>query len=171
MTQHDAREDGWIDKLISEYRSAYTISNGCEAPCVTYTRGWFRVGHPSTPYRRKKIEQMRDTLLSRANPPSPRTIQMTESEGIERAAKAIQALEANGACRYSEMAQAAITAYLGEDSVAVPRSIFYLGHDYCRCDRPSLKCDQTGVRCTQCGCVEAPQLGSLLQAATDQGEG
>jgi len=53
-------------QLINEYREAYQMANGSDPPAVTYSRGWFRIGHPSRPVRRRQLMQFRDVLLDRA---------------------------------------------------------------------------------------------------------
>jgi hypothetical protein len=53
-------------QLINEYRQAYEMANGKPAPTVTYSRGWFRVGYPSSPQRRRDLMRARDVLLDRA---------------------------------------------------------------------------------------------------------
>jgi hypothetical protein len=54
------------EQIIREYQQAYELANGKAAPVVTYNRGWFRVGHPSSPHRASEILRFRDVLLERA---------------------------------------------------------------------------------------------------------
>ena len=54
------------EQLIREYRQSYELANGKVAPPVTYARGWFRIGNPSSCHRRSEIIRFRDVLLDRA---------------------------------------------------------------------------------------------------------
>lgn len=54
------------EQIIREYRQAYEMTNAKPAPAVTYNRGWFRIGHPSSPHRGKELLRFRDVLLDRA---------------------------------------------------------------------------------------------------------
>jgi hypothetical protein len=54
------------EELISEYRKAYELANAKAAPVVIYKHGWFRIGHPSYPYRRKDMIRALGVLQERA---------------------------------------------------------------------------------------------------------
>lgn len=55
--------------LIAEYKKAYRLANKREPPCITYSRGWFKIRYSfaaiGTKHRRSEIEKFRDTLKAR----------------------------------------------------------------------------------------------------------
>ncbi|MNI82087.1 hypothetical protein D3C73_1387610 [compost metagenome] len=52
-----------MDDVINAWKAAYRQANGKEPPSIIYANGWFTLNRAK--YRRVKIEQMTQTLLSR----------------------------------------------------------------------------------------------------------
>lgn len=55
---------GYLERLARDYQSAYEAANDALAPPIIWQRGWFKINHAR--YRRKQVEEMRDTLQFRA---------------------------------------------------------------------------------------------------------